>query len=217
MCGIHGVITVHPEQNLPENLREALLNRGPDFLGQSTRTLPSAEGPGVSLTFTSTVLALRGDHLAQQPFKHPENDSVLCWNGEAWKIDGQAVDGNDGEEIFARLSANSSSETELRRTHTLDVLRQIQGPFAFLYYDALGKCLYYGRDRLGRRSLLVNRSEAVGGVAFSSVADSLVAGWKEVPADGIYSISFSTGDFQNLVAEKHDWVPNAGADLVSAR
>lgn len=217
MCGIHGVVTVHPEQKLPENLREALVNRGPDFLGQSTRTLSSAAGPGVSLTFTSTVLALRGDHLAQQPFQRPENDSVLCWNGEAWKIDGQAVDGNDGEVIFARLSANTTSEIELRRTHTLDVLRQIQGPFAFLYYDGPGKCLYYGRDRLGRRSLLVNRSEAVGGIALSSVADSLVADWKEVAADGIYSISLSTGDFQNLVAEKYNWVPNAGADLVSAR
>lgn len=217
MCGIHGVITVHSEQKLPENLREALVNRGPDFLGQSTRTLSSAEGPDVSLTFTSTVLALRGDHLAQQPFQQPENGSVLCWNGEAWKIDGQVVDGNDGEEIFARLSSNTTPQTELRRTHTIAVLRQIQGPFAFLYYDALGKCLYYGRDRLGRRSLLVNRSEAVGGIALSSVADSLVADWKEVAADGIYSISFSDGDFQNLVAEKHDWVPNAGADLVSAR
>ncbi|KAK6221375.1 hypothetical protein LQW54_001474 [Pestalotiopsis sp. IQ-011] len=216
MCGIHGVVTVHPEQKLPENLREALVNRGPDFLGQSTRTLPSAEGPGVSLAFTSTVLALRGDHLAQQPFQHPENGSVFCWNGEAWKLDGQAVDGNDGEEIFARLSVDTTPETELRRTHTLNVLRQIQGPFAFLYYDALGKCLYYGRDRLGRRSLLVDRSEAVGGIALSSVADPLVADWKEVAADGIYSISLGTGNFQNLVAEKHDWVPSTGADLVSS-
>jgi asparagine synthetase B (glutamine-hydrolysing) len=219
MCGIHGLVTVHSGQDLPANLKEALANRGPDFLGQVTRSVsPGIDGElPISLTFTSTVLALRGDHLAQQPFKHPEHGSVLCWNGEAWKIDDHAVEGNDGEEIFARLAANTCVEAEQRRAYTIDVLRGIRGPFAFLYYDAPGKCLYYGRDRLGRRSLLVNQSEAIGGIAFSSISDSQVADWKEVAADGIYSISLSTGSITNAASEKHAWVAETGVDLVSAR
>ncbi|ETS86367.1 hypothetical protein PFICI_00195 [Pestalotiopsis fici W106-1] len=218
MCGIHGLVTVHSGQELSANLKESLANRGPDFLGQVTRSVSSdsQEEPLISLTFTSTVLALRGDHLAKQPFEHPEHGSVLCWNGEAWRIDGQAVEGNDGEEIFARLAANALVEDEQRRSYTIDVLRQIQGPFACLYYDAPGKCLYYGRDRLGRRSLLVNHSEAVGGIAFSSVSDSQVADWKEVTADGIYAISLNTSDVKNIAPQKYPWVAETGADLVSS-
>jgi asparagine synthetase B (glutamine-hydrolysing) len=193
-----------------------LLNRGPDYLGQATRTVPTdAQVADVSLTFTSTVLALRGDHVAKQPFEDPESSSVLCWNGEAWKIDGQPVGGNDGEAIFARLTSNPGAGTHDRQSYILQVLRGIQGPFAFLFYP--GKCLYFGRDRLGRRSLLVSKSESADVVAFSSVADSLSPDWKEVAADGVYSMPLGTCNIADLVASKHDWISSGGADLVSAR
>ncbi|KAF7530893.1 hypothetical protein G7054_g9408 [Neopestalotiopsis clavispora] len=197
MCGIHGLVTVHSGQDLPANLKEALANRGPDFLGQVTRSVsPGIDGElPISLTFTSTVLALRGDHLAQQPFKHPEHGSVLCWNGEAWKIDDHAVEGNDGEEIFARLAANTCVEAEQRRAYTIDVLRGIRGPFAFLYYDAPGKCLYYVATDLAAALYSFTSRKLLAGSPFRA---------------------YLTHSITNAASEKHAWVAETGVDLVSS-
>ncbi|KAH6646131.1 asparagine synthase-domain-containing protein [Truncatella angustata] len=199
MCGIHAVISAQQGFELSADLRDALINRGPDYLGQVTRTtIANSSENCLSLNFTSTVLALRGDHIARQPFEDTSSESVLCWNGEAWKIDGQLVDGNDGEAIFTRLTSLATSSAEQRQSHVLRVLRSIQGPFAFLFYDAPGKCLYFGRDRLGRRSLLINKVRNADSIAFSSVADSLTPSWEEVAADGIYNMSIAIKDGENF-------------------
>lgn len=220
MCGIHAVITTRQGAQLPATLRQALSDRGPDYTGELSRFVVLADAPSspISLTFTSTVLALRGDHVAKQPLEIPTSDSVLCWNGEAWKVAGERVAGNDSEAILARLAAITGTATmDRRQTDILEVFRDIQGPFALVYYDAPGKCLYYGRDRLGRRSLLENQSKNADVLAFSSIADSSSPEWREVAADGIYSISFETTAMTSLVSQKHDWVVSGGAALVSAR
>lgn len=219
MCGIHAVISANSGgQQLSPNLRQSLSDRGPDYLGQATRRVPiNAQGSDISLTFTSTVLALRGNHVAKQPFEDPVTDSVFCWNGEAWKIDGNLVNGNDGEAIFALLRANSGADIGPRRTYILNTLRSLQGPFAFIYYDAPGKCLYFGRDRLGRRSLLIDRSADARIVAFSSIADSSNPSWKEVAADGVYSMPLTCNNVFDIGPRKDDWLASGGANLVSAR
>lgn len=183
MCGIHVVVSRDGFQSLPTDTRTCLCNRGPDHLGEVQRQVdlnPSDAEP-VVLSFTSTVLALRGDHVTQQPFNDASSGSVLCWNGEAWKIAGAPVQGNDGEAIFALLLAASGCNTDGEAV--LDVLRSIVGPFAFVYFDAASSRLYYGRDRLGRRSLLLNQEE---GLRLSSIAERTSPAWAEVGADGIY-------------------------------
>ncbi|KAK7943784.1 Asparagine synthetase domain-containing protein [Apiospora aurea] len=224
MCGIHATISVARYIELSENLRQLLSNRGPDHFGLVEREifLPSvAPDLRIALNFTSTVLALRGDHVAKQPFQHGGSDSVLCWNGEAWKFEDEVVSGNDGESIFARLAqCNLGAAAEDRQAHILNTLRKIQGPFAFVFYDSVGQCLYFGRDRLGRRSLLMKEESDGQSLSFSSVADSPAAGWEEVQANGIYSVRFypeSSGEkpiFLGHHISRHEWVETGGADLV---
>lgn len=214
MCGIHVAVSRNPGTGiLSGSLRDCLCNRGPDHFGQvTTRLEPDAsESDGTLVTFTSTVLALRGDHVTKQPFQDPRTGSVLCWNGEAWKIRGGAVQGNDGEAIFALLSKTESKEA------ILNVLRSVEGPFAFVYFDASSKILYYGRDRLGRRSLLVCHDETEGSLVLSSLAEACNEKWKEVEADGLYSIALEGGSFSSpsASASQHDWLPEAGAEFVS--
>ncbi|ORY60280.1 asparagine synthase [Pseudomassariella vexata] len=224
MCGIHAILSTANAAELSQDLRQALRNRGPDYLGEATRTFPAGASQDLRVLarFTSTVLALRGDHVAKQPFEDPNSGAVFCWNGEAWKIDSQIVDGNDGEAIFARLSGNKATGPEPRHAYVLNVLRSIQGPFAFIYYDASSERLYFGRDRLGRRSLLMNDGSDGTAVAFSSVADAPHAEWKEVIADGIYSMCFKPYQTEegNLSlgasTSKDDWLSSGGADLVSS-
>jgi asparagine synthetase B (glutamine-hydrolysing) len=187
MCGIHVAISRNGATlSLSQELETCLANRGPDHLGREHATITADDGSIISIAFTSTVLSLRGDHVTPQPFRAAAEGAVLCWNGEAWKIDGRPVDDNDGEAIFARLAAASDEMA------VLHVLRGIRGPFAFVYLDAPTLRLYFARDRLGRRSLLQTHDGA-GGLTLSSVADAAdISGWSEVEADGIYVLDLRT-------------------------
>jgi asparagine synthetase B (glutamine-hydrolysing) len=204
MCGIHATIAVSPDHNISPELERCLANRGPDHTGTVETQLNGVDD--LFLTFTSTVLSLRGDHVTKQPLVDAATGSVLCWNGEAWGIRGEPVKGNDGEAVLALLAEASRGAGDV-----MDVLRAIEGPFAFIYLDKPAKRLYYGRDRLGRRSLLVKN-----GVPFvlSSIAETPVDGWSEVEANGCYTLDLYGGDLSSGMApERHDWT--ADTSLVS--
>ncbi|KAI1375609.1 asparagine synthase-domain-containing protein [Hypoxylon crocopeplum] len=224
MCGIHGVVSTSTIPSISPELKNLLSNRGPDHYGQVCREVPFENGDSiVHLNLTSTVLALRGDHIARQPLESSSTGSILCWNGEAWRVDGQSITGkNDGEFILAMLDATNAFSTEARESYILNVLRKIDGPFAFLFYDAKIKRLYFGRDRLGRRSLLLHQVEDGDSVSFSSVADVPSGGWKEVEANGFYSLNLDTrlatsrGLKLDTRVTKHDWIPSGGDNMVSS-
>ncbi|KAI3330415.1 asparagine synthase-domain-containing protein [Ustulina deusta] len=224
MCGIHATITTSTDSGLSSELRQALINRGPDHFGQAQRDLPGADADRqLHLYFTSTVLALRGDHVTEQPLEeNTAAGSVLCWNGEAWRIDSQPVGGNDGEAVFSMLQSSSSSSRQIREAHVLDVLRSIEGPFAFVYYDSAASRVYYGRDRLGRRSLLIKLSGNADSITLSSIASVPTAGWEEVSSDGVWSIDLKSCDgipsrfsFQDR-RTKHTWLQPGNDEMVSS-
>lgn len=221
MCGIHVAISHSRDETiLPPFLKDCLCNRGPDHFGQATTRLPTSVPDTDSdafLTFTSTVLSLRGDHVTKQPFQNNSSGSVLCWNGEAWRIDGRPVRGNDGEAIFALLT-NASMSGARNTDAIVDVLRSIEGPFAFVYYDSPSETLYFGRDRLGRRSLLIRQDVGDLSLVISSVAETCDESWKEVEADGIYSIHFQRGSPSSIYPRpsRHEWLPESGTEYVSA-
>ncbi|EAA32918.2 hypothetical protein GE21DRAFT_6388 [Neurospora crassa] len=247
MCGIHAVLTPPGVTHIvSSDLTRCLCNRGPDYLGQVERRVTSSTNDDSTdcwtLKLTSTVLALRGDHVAKQPLSDLDTDkgSVLCWNGEAWRINGEPVSGNDGEEIWRMLrgvEANASVTTtipilmeEEKEEHILDVFRAIEGPFAFVYWHEASRKVFFGRDRLGRRSLMMKRDERTGEVVLSSVAEGLSGGdanangWKEVEADGIYVLDLgmlpSSGEGVTsavLQPVRRDWIKGVDpAEFVSS-
>jgi asparagine synthetase B (glutamine-hydrolysing) len=219
MCGIHVAVSATRIPEIADGLKKSLCCRGPDFLGYTTRTVLRSGLPDISIHCTSTVLALRGDHITKQPLEDADSGSLLCWNGEAWKFDDQPVEGNDGEGLFARLGAIKEVRLDARRDSFLDVLRLVKGPFALVYFDAVGKCLYYARDRLGRRSLLVHTEGQGETLVLASVAGAAEPDWKEVAADGTYAIYLDeTPEVSGpaLSASRHSWTPSEEADLVSA-
>ncbi len=152
---------------------------------------------GAHLTLCSTVLSLRGAKTVTQPFQDPDGDCILCWNGEAWCIDGEPRTGNDTEAVHKLLTDTVTSFTEghnpgaLNRSaaHVATALSRAAGPYAIVFYDAPRRILFVGRDFLGRRSLLF-RTTAAGEVIFSSVScGDHTEGWQELNADGIYCFS----------------------------
>jgi len=216
MCGIHVVFSSSsPHPHTPSHeLASRLRNRGPDHLGSVVVQVgPDTE----TLTCTSTVLALRGDHVTAQPFHDSKTGSVLCWNGEAWRIAGRELDGNDGEAVFSLLvEASSSSATSDARAYILDALRSIEGPFAFAYFDKPSQTLFFARDRLGRRSLVSYQDEASGTFIVSSIAESCDPAWKEVEFDGIYHLYLGATSGARLSPSWNDWQVDNQDDVVSS-
>ncbi|RDA95950.1 hypothetical protein CP533_5814 [Ophiocordyceps camponoti-saundersi (nom. inval.)] len=188
MCGIYASISSSSsssssssDHHEPPGLLQRLRNRGPDHVGHVRQRLHIRDRV-LSLNLTSTVLALRGDGVTRQPLVDPDTGSVFCWNGEAWSIDGRPVQGNDAEAVMAACQTHS----------IVEALRSIEGPFAFVYLDRPASRLYYGRDRLGRRSLLMKPGDPW---SLASIADAPAAGWTEVEADGFYFLSLEAPHF----------------------
>ena len=133
--------------------------------------------------------------MAVQPLVDDRTGSVLCWNGEAWSVGDDSITGNDGEAIFRLLLSSAGrvckpDESRANDAYPLqdgiiNVLRSISGPFAFAFFDNVQKKMYYGRDHLGRRSLL-QRANPAGALVVSSISEGARVGeWSELSADGI--------------------------------
>lgn len=191
MCGIHASISSRGFQVPGHDLKHDLCNRGPDHLGEAQATVEN-DGTTYCISLTSTVLALRGgEHLTPQPFVDLQNGSILCWNGEAWKIGTQTIAGNDGQKVFEALSKEIQARNNVSESNSrvFEVISSIYGPFAFVFFDNIHKQLFFGRDRLGRRSLLYNSFQNTEAIEFSSVGDTDRGPWNEVETDGIYVLS----------------------------
>jgi asparagine synthetase B (glutamine-hydrolysing) len=192
MCGIF----CHLKRNGPDNQQfseiplqgdqaEFLRQRGPDSLDYHSLNVGE-----YIIFFAASVLSLRSPFV-RQPLVDSNFGSVLCWNGEAWKINDDRLSGNDSSVVFEKLleacSVNSNPHTEVLR-----ILSQIRGPYAFVFYDGSHQELYFGRDVLGRRSLL-SRSNGKDSLTISSIGDNAShEGWTEVEADGTYVMSSLT-------------------------
>lgn len=188
MCGIHVSLYRNAYQKPNDRLAELLHNRGPDYVGYEQSRI-DANGTQYYMSFTSSVLALRGGKISPQPFKDNKTGSIFCWNGEAWKLDGEYLRGNDGKVIFDLLMRASHTLVDSEATKAiLRVLDKISGPFALVFLDQIHKTLYFGRDRLGRRSLLTRDGLDNFLLEICSVSDPINGPWVEVEADGIYQL-----------------------------
>ncbi|CAG7974480.1 unnamed protein product [Penicillium salamii] len=189
MCGIFFSLSSSGGASPTQETCELLQKRGPDSHTTHTvqKDIKAQDGASSAyhLTFMSTVLSLRGDHVYKQPLVDSETQSVLCWNGEAWKIQGERVQGNDTERVFNLfLHAVKHDAVE----GIAEAISCISGPFAFVFYDAVNARLYYSRDCLGRRSLLQGVDHN-GNLKICSICDSASADcFQEVGTDGIYTI-----------------------------
>ena len=87
------------------------------------------------------------------------------WNGEIFGSDLFCVgnDENDAQRLLEELSKEdttitTTTDSTIETNRILNIVKSVRGPYAFLFYHHTSKCIYFGRDRLGRRSLLISLS-----------------------------------------------------------
>ncbi|KAL8674531.1 MAG: hypothetical protein Q9168_001049 [Polycauliona sp. 1 TL-2023] len=192
MCGIFFTYSSDSDVALSSELFDRLTRRGPDHVGRSSSKCSTG-----SIIFISSVLSLRGEGVVKQPLDDSHTGSVLCFNGEAWYLDNAVIPGNDTQVVFDLLLQATAEVDPLPLLGHRDpvgqavvkALSRISGPYAFIYYEARHNQLFYGRDPMGRRSLLTYKGEEsfmVSSVPFNAASGGT---WTEVEANGIYAIS----------------------------
>ncbi|KAH9944543.1 asparagine synthase-domain-containing protein [Epithele typhae] len=150
MCGILFSLQV------PSESEEAYGSTSLDELLEKIRGNVIARGIhlpryfGLRLTFCGSELRLRGDSFVKQPHTN-EDGNILCWNGEVFEGLEIGEHENDGQKLFSMLAGTPTAE------EICDVFAHVEGPYAFLFYHNASRTVFYGRDPLGRRSLLVHR------------------------------------------------------------
>ncbi|KAL8997242.1 MAG: hypothetical protein Q9169_003435 [Polycauliona sp. 2 TL-2023] len=208
MCGIFFTNSNGLDVAPSIELLDRLSRRGPDHLGRTTAKCSIG-----SLSFISSVLSLRSGGLVEQPLSDPRTGSVLCFNGEAWHLDNAVIRGNDTRVVFdLLLQATASADPLLLfgRGNQVDqavvnALSRISGPFAFIYYDAIHSKVFYGRDPIGRRSLLTYNGEEGFMVSSIPFAASSAGTWSEVEANGIYAISSELDETSRPLESRIAW------------
>jgi asparagine synthetase B (glutamine-hydrolysing) len=126
--------------------------------------------------------------------------NVFMWNGEVFGgYDSWPIEISDTSMLSNTLEA-CIAQSDSIYSGIVSVMTRIQGPYAFIYYHALSRTIFYGRDPFGRRSLLTYKfGNAI--IALSSVSTLANGGqWEEVGIGGVYSLSLDTHDVSS-----HPW------------
>lgn len=187
------------EAVLPVLIRRPSL-AGPDASGECTRQVDHDDGSKLELRFYGSVLHMRGDTVTPQPLIAPSGDALL-WNGEIFDglevspspsmAGGPCADSfleqvdeheNDGLKLLERIE-------RLGPERFLEAIGPVEGPYAFVYFQASSNRLYFGRDPLGKRSLLYRAPDASQPLVLASNApagDSDSDGWQEISCDALH-------------------------------
>ena len=194
-----------------------LKNRGPDGRARETRT--PGGGSLLRLTLTSSLLQTRGQASISNFDISDGEGNVLLFNGEVYDGLPHLGEGNDGE---ALLRALGKCETATEVTSLLSGLR---GPWSIVYWQKRTETLFYGRDVIGRRSLLGfcggsagppwQRYSVLSSVSLAPLdaPERERRGGREIPP-GVYSARLGSGP-GCVMPERHAWTDPVPAALAS--
>ena len=158
MCGIAGFIGTDPrlDEALLRRMLAAQRHRGPDDAGVLFRETP-ARHPGTAplrVGMAHNRLSIQDlSSAGHQPMCDAGETCWICYNGEFYNSPGiRAGMKSRG------LSFRSTSDTEVLLYHCRDAgvlraLRDVNGMFAFGFYDQRDQSLHLVRDRAGQKPL----------------------------------------------------------------
>ncbi|CDS05555.1 hypothetical protein LRAMOSA08083 [Lichtheimia ramosa] len=183
MCGILFSLTSRDspiDSTVWQSLIDLNTKRGPD--SQTTREAHVGQDQNLVAHFFSSVLHLRGKSNVVQPLASKSTGDILCWNGEVFDGLPMSTEENDTQVLFGQLEEADD---------ILKVISRVEGPFAFVFWQQRTNTIWFGRDCLGRRSLLWRRTASsllICSTAQRWDSEQERSLWEEIPANGIYGI-----------------------------
>ncbi len=208
----------HAHHQAVAALQATIAPRGPDGQG---RLQVALDDPKLSLVLLASVLHMRGPTVCPQPAVDAATGNVLLWNGEIFgggfggEGDGVATPGpalGDTEAVLQALGAWPRRGKDIS-AHVVHTLAGVQGPWAMAFYHQATQTLHFGRDRLGRRSLVMRAAPqrewlAVCSSATSEEEDGGGGAWTEVKVEGLWRLDLSFADTSGLPAPQLvPWAP----------
>lgn len=130
-----------------DHLIYATTSRGPDYIN-----LTQFNHHGYEISMFSSVLSLR-QPFTSQPIHN--DDLILQFNGELYNQ--QTLHSNDTSFIFLLLQQNLKNCD--RKQAIFTTLTSLSGEFAFVLYDLQLNLIYFGRDSIGKRSLVYSLTD----------------------------------------------------------
>ncbi len=174
MCGIAGYIGYDPrlDESLLERMKSALSHRGPDDAGVESFVTEAADGRPLRVGLAHTRLSILDlSSAGHQPMMDESEKGCLVYNGEIYnspkmrremKEQGIAFHSTSDTEVLLHLCIN-------RPFH--EALPQLNGMFAFAFYDRRNSSMTLARDRAGQKPLY-----------YLSLSDSSIVFASEIPA-----------------------------------
>ncbi|KAL8249843.1 hypothetical protein R6Q59_006711 [Mikania micrantha] len=180
--------------------------------------------------FVGATLQLRGVNPITQPLVD-KSGNILVYNGEVFGGIKLSNDNNDAEVLIESLSkccnclSHDHDGTCFPGKYSVpEFLSKIKGPWTLIYWQESSKTIWFGRDALGRRSLLIHWPNIKDSrLMLSSVAPPFATNessdikyedeswkkhfWEELPC-AVYSLSTNASKMdENPVCEvkRHDW------------
>ncbi|XP_054003665.1 asparagine synthetase domain-containing protein 1 [Hylaeus anthracinus] len=182
MCGIFCHISQSHENNEKVSTewnicKDLIVARGPDKATERFERL----NENWFGHFAVSVLWMQGANLTVQP-AIDSTGNILLWNGDIFS--GNLAQDNTCDTDVV-LNAIQSSLT------IFTVFKELQGPYSFVYFQKSSNLLYFGRDVIGRHSLLLKSNTDENSVTLTSVATKQIDGIVEVPAIGIFVMNLA--------------------------
>ena len=177
MCGLVGFVQKEPNEKLLIELVNSITHRGPDDSGYTIINLGSSY-----LHLGSSRLSINGLNDGKMPME--TDQGVIVYNGELFDI--KKIKG------YLRNEIKSTNDTihllSLLDQENVSCINNLNGMFAFAYYNKKSNELILSRDKLGIKPLYFGSNENFP-IYFSSeikplIKNSLVA--NETSLDNIY-------------------------------
>jgi len=169
MCGIAGIFNCReapaPARGVLEAMAQALRHRGPDDQGVRV---------GESWGLASRRLAIIGIATGHQPLGNENGTVWVAFNGEIYNHR-RLREELQGQGHAFSTETDTEVLVHLYEQHGRDMLRRLEGMFAFAIVDAAARRLLLARDRLGQKPLYYHVSDS-GTVAFASELEALLKG-----------------------------------------
>ncbi len=147
MCGIAGFLDLDLEQPAEERLLgpmlDAILHRGPDEAGMHV------DGPIAMGTRRLSIMDLA---TGQQPLCNEDGTVWISYNGETFNFP-DLRRGLEARGHRFRSRTDTEALVHLYEEHGDDLVKHLNGQFAFALWDSRRRRLLLGRDRLGIRPL----------------------------------------------------------------